>query len=201
MTEITGSAGNDSLDGTTGADLFLLQQGGDDGIAAGDADDIVYFGTTLAAGDSVDGGFGDDRVLIQGNYSLTLAGGLLSRVERLLLLSSGDSTYGGGGALPFNYSLSLSDALFAAGTSFIIDASGLAAGEALVFDGSLESDATLYVYAGAGDDILTAAGRRRRQRSARWRARARHPDRRPRRRRLYHRRFGRHDRRRPRRRG
>src|SRR3569832_2111988 len=65
----TGTAGDDTLTGTAGNDVFNMGQGGNDTVSGGDGNDIFRFGGTFAPGDSVDGGTGVDQLQLDGDYS------------------------------------------------------------------------------------------------------------------------------------
>src|ERR1041385_6991269 len=87
MTLYTGTSGNDSLVGTSAADIFDMSQGGRDTVAGVDDNDTFLFGGTLTAKDSIDGGAGADTLELDGDYSagLTLKAATLANVEFLRL--------------------------------------------------------------------------------------------------------------------
>ncbi|MFL6857074.1 MAG: hypothetical protein ACJ8EB_04100, partial [Allosphingosinicella sp.] len=158
------SAGGQTLRGNTldnlvtggaGADTLRLDDGGSDRGVGGNGNDTIVFGATFDALDQADGGIGSDTVALQGNYAgLTLSATSLTSIETLLLLGRADTRYGGQGATADNYDLTLVDANLAFGT-LTVNASGLAADESLVFNGSAETGGSFSITGGAGADRLT----------------------------------------------
>ncbi|HEY2071043.1 MAG TPA: calcium-binding protein [Rhizomicrobium sp.] len=142
---ITGTAGDDDLIGTSGDDIFDLQQGGDDVVRGLGGNDVFKFGAAFTAADHVDGGPGDDIIRLNGDYStgLTLAAGTITAVEQIQLGAGHD------------YALATSGANVAAGATLAVSAAALAAGNALTFDGSAETNGRFRLIGGAGDDVLT----------------------------------------------
>ncbi|HEX8481593.1 MAG TPA: calcium-binding protein, partial [Allosphingosinicella sp.] len=151
--DLRGNSADNALAGASGNDLLRMQDGGSDSASGGGGDDIVYFGAAFGAGDSAQGGAGTDRLVLQGHY----AGVLMAATgfEELTLLSASDASFGGGGAGSFGYTIVAADAAIAAGGRLKVDATGLRSGEALVFDGSAETDGALELRGGAGADRLT----------------------------------------------
>jgi Ca2+-binding RTX toxin-like protein len=145
MAVFKGTVGNDDFAGTTGADLFKLQLGGDD-TAFGDAgNDVFKLRGTFTAADSIDGGTGNDTVVLFGDYSagLVFDDDMMLGVETLRL----------GGA--FDYNLTLSGASIASGARLTINAMPLRDGHHLVLDGSIFSfSQKLSVFGSAGDDVI-----------------------------------------------
>ena len=141
---INGTAGNDTLTGTAGADTFDLSQGGDDKAYGLDDNDTFRFGGALTGKDKIDGGNGTDTVTIDGDYSagLKLHAGTFTSVERLTL------------AAGHTYDITTNDANFS-GLDSVIDASALGRHNQLILDAHDETDARLFIYGGAGDDVLT----------------------------------------------
>ncbi|MEA3049604.1 MAG: hypothetical protein QOG84_1440, partial [Sphingomonadales bacterium] len=152
-----GTSGDDWLVGSNAATFFHLQQGGDDLVTAGSGNDAFYFGAALTAGDRVDGGAGADQLALQGDYGseLTLGAGQLRNVETLVVLPHDDFRFGGGGADPYRYNLTLTDDAVAAGQQLKVNASTLEAGESFTFDGHAETDGSFFIYGGKGVDIFT----------------------------------------------
>ncbi|HZF44523.1 MAG TPA: M10 family metallopeptidase C-terminal domain-containing protein [Sphingomonadaceae bacterium] len=153
---IRGGAGNDQLAGEDGDDLFFLQDVGNDRADGGVGNDAFYFGGAYTRDDAVNGGAGNDQIGLQGDYSAQRRLGDLFNVEGLILLSAGDTRFGGGlagGA--FSYNLATVDANVAAGATLIIDANDLKQGENVTFDGSAETDGSFFVYGGMGTDHYT----------------------------------------------
>jgi len=152
---IKGTAGDDNLTGTSGNDAFNLTQGGNDTVHGLGGNDSFSFGATFTAADSVDGGDGADVLKLAGDYSAGIVFGAatLTNVETISL-ADGNS-----------YRLTTNDATVAAGQSMTVDASALTGTNTLTFDGSAETNGTLGVRGGAGNDFfnmgahLTAADR------------------------------------------
>jgi len=151
------SAGNvyngDGTDNTiatgSGNDTFNVSQGGTDTVAGNDGNDYFYFGNSLDSTDSVSGGTGTDVVAIYGNYSMTLGANNLVGIERLTLLSG--ATFGGAHV---SYSLTTVDANVEAGKLLTVLGTTLQSDEAMVFNGSAETDGSFYVAGGAAADTL-----------------------------------------------
>src|SRR5205085_2590760 len=117
-------------------------------------DDVLFFGAALTAADVVNGGSGSDNLVLQGNYSLSLAGSAWSSLETLSLLSGAVTTWGGTGASLYDYALTMGNGDVDAATQLLVNAGGLAAGEDLSFDGSAETDGSFQVRGGNGVDTL-----------------------------------------------
>jgi hypothetical protein len=152
-----GSGGDDVIAGTPQADLFMLEQGGQEDVSGGGGNDAFYFGAALDAGDNVDGEGGDDVVGVQGDYSggLTLGANNLIRIETLAIISGADTRFGDTAGNSYSYNLTVVDANVGAGAVLTVNANNLAVGENLTFDGTLEQDGSFFIYAGRGDDTLT----------------------------------------------
>ena len=146
-----GDSGDNDMTGTDGADLFLFQHGGADHGHGLGSNDRFYFGETFGAGDRVDGGSGDDALLLQGKYDLTFGSDQLSGIERLRLLNGGGSEV--------DYVLRTSDGNVGAGQQLRVDAQDLRAGESLEFIGMAETDGTFWVLGGASPDLLVGGAR------------------------------------------
>jgi len=103
-------------------------------------------GSAFTAADKIDGGAGNDVVLLDGmgaQDSITFSATTMVNVESLQL-EAGHS-----------YNLTTNDATVAAGATLIVDASALGASKALTFDGSAETDGHFIIRGGAGNDVLT----------------------------------------------
>ncbi len=144
MGTIVGTSGNDTLPGTSGADSFNLTQGGEDTATGLAGDDIFILNRTLDAGDSLDGGTGNDQLNLRGDYSGGVAFNdtTLTSIERIAL---------GAG---FSYKFTSADGNVASSATMTVDASKLGAGNTLTFDGTAETDGHLHLIGGAGDDVL-----------------------------------------------
>ena len=147
---ITGGAGNDTIFGGALADTFDLTGGGNDTAQGGGGDDTFAMGAALTAADAIDGGAGSgDTIYLDGDYSggLTLGATTMTNVEELLLgfyITSG-----------YSYNLTTNNAAVASGQTLVVNAAYVDASQTLTFDGSAETDGSFYIYAGAGDDVLT----------------------------------------------
>ena len=144
---IVGGAGDDTITGGAKSDRFQLDQGGVDTVHAGGGADVITMGSALAAADQIDGGTGDDLVILNGDYSggLIFTNTTMTNVETLRLL--GDHSY------------NLTPALdtVALGLTMTVDASALGAGHAL----TLHAPGTfgiIDVIGSAGDDFINSNG-------------------------------------------
>src|SRR3569623_3631946 len=110
----TGTAGDDTLTGTSGNDVFNMGQGGNDTVSGGDGNDIFRFSGTFASGDSVDGGTGVDQLQLDGDYSAeqNINSTQLSNVE-IITVAAGHS-----------YDLVFFDGVIADGSSLTIKGQG-----------------------------------------------------------------------------
>ncbi|HEY2071922.1 MAG TPA: hypothetical protein VGG48_20365 [Rhizomicrobium sp.] len=173
VTPIEGTAGNDTLTGTSGNDRFNVYQGGNDSVSGLAGDDVATFGNSFNANDHFDGGDGNDVLRLTGDgYSnATIAASSLTSVEQIQPGAGHD------------YNLTLGD--IAVSGSFTINGISLGAGDALTVDGSamstpiefvggegtnaftgndagdifnLRKGGTDIVHGGAGDDRIYSAG-------------------------------------------
>jgi Ca2+-binding RTX toxin-like protein len=144
MADFTGTSGNDTLNGTSLADLFDIKQGGSDTVNGGRGDDVIKAGAAFDALDRIDGQAGYDTLELQGNYAagMTLAALTLRNVEAI--------AFGNG----FSYKLVLSNATVAAGVQFKIDGYGMSMGQSLYVDGSAETNGSFLIYDGLSDDTF-----------------------------------------------
>jgi Ca2+-binding RTX toxin-like protein len=145
-----GGAGADNLIGN-----FLYGGAGDDTFVAATGADILSGGTgndtfnlqgDFKADDTLDGGRGFDTLLLKGDYSAGIVFGAnsLMGVEKIVCAAGHNG-----------YTLTLDDANVATGHNLAIDASALnAVDNALHFSGAAETDGTLTVMGGSGDDIV-----------------------------------------------
>jgi Ca2+-binding RTX toxin-like protein len=150
---ITDSSGNDTINADRGNDTLDASAGGVDIVNAGDGRDEIYFGAKFADNDTVDGGSGNDRLILAGNYGggVVLGAGTLAGIEEIVLEP-------GTGASLFDYAIATHDANVAAGATLTVDGGRLRAGEDLTFDGSAETDGRFEVIGGRGADTLTGGG-------------------------------------------
>jgi Ca2+-binding RTX toxin-like protein len=153
--EITGTSGDDVLNGTPNDDLFFLQQGGNDNVNGLGANDTFVFGGTMTSQDKVDGGEGVDTIEIQGNYTggnaLTL-GTEVVHVERLVLVPGNDTSRGDPGNNSYSYHVTTVNENVESGATMTFDGSRLRAGENFTFRGGAESDGSFRVIGGLGTD-------------------------------------------------
>jgi Ca2+-binding RTX toxin-like protein len=114
-------------------------------ITGGAGNDTMALGARLTAASLINGGAGTDTVKLAGDYSagLTFSATTMTNVETLNL---------GAG---FNYNLTTNDATVATGKALAVDASALASGNALTFNGAAETNGTFSVSGGAGNDVVT----------------------------------------------
>ncbi|HEY1707081.1 MAG TPA: hypothetical protein VGG10_02360 [Rhizomicrobium sp.] len=157
MANFTGTSGDDTFSGTGGADTFDLSQGGNDTAFGRGGKDVFILGGALTAADHIDGGDGDDTVVLDGNYQsgLALAATTLVNVETIKLTAT------------FDYNLKTDDATVAAGQTLTVDGSTLGATDKLTFNGASETDGSFVVYGGldadkliggALDDVISGGG-------------------------------------------
>jgi Ca2+-binding RTX toxin-like protein len=147
---LLGGAGNDTLGGGAGNDLLsgggsndtITTGAGIDTVSGGDGNDSILLAGNLTAADAIDGGNGTDTVTLKGDYSagLTLGATTITNIE-IITLGAGNS-----------YKLTLDDATN--GSGLTVNASALAAANALTLDGSAETSAALTVTGGAGNDVV-----------------------------------------------
>jgi VCBS repeat-containing protein len=152
---LRGDSGDNVITGTSGADFFRLENGGDDHASGAGGGDAFYFGASYTSADFVDGGSGSDQVALQGDYSSPVTLGTLTGVETLVAMTHSDVRFGGGSASPYSYNIVATDDAVAAGTQLLVNASTLEAGENLTFDGHLETNGSFFIYGGKGVDTLT----------------------------------------------
>ncbi|HTK76129.1 MAG TPA: calcium-binding protein [Gemmataceae bacterium] len=145
MAAFTGTASNDSLVGTTSPDTFDMSQGGDDTVSGLDGDDVFSFGAAFTPADQIDGGTGNDTLVLSGNYAsqTVFAPATIQNVEAMTLVAG------------FDYNLKTDDQNVAAGQRLSIDSSLMGSGDKFTFDGSAESNGFFTFFAGPGNDVLT----------------------------------------------
>jgi hypothetical protein len=142
---ISAGAGNDTLTGGMQGDIFDLSRGGNDVANGGGGDDFFDLGGALTAADRIDGGPGNNTVLLNGDYSagLLLAGSTLVNIETIDL------------AAGHSYSITASDGTLSGTNRLTVNGSTLGAGDNLTFDASAESAGSYYFYGGAGLNVVT----------------------------------------------
>lgn len=149
MAIIRGTANDDVRSGTTGHDIFQFFQGGTDNLFGDAGNDIFKLGGALSIGDTINGGTGVDRLYLNGDYSggFTFGDDALFSVEHIRVSGA------------FDYSLTTDDVNVAAGEMLTLHADTLAAGHALTFNGSAETDGRFTFYGSAGNDTLTGGAK------------------------------------------
>jgi VCBS repeat-containing protein len=152
--KLMGDEKSNSIVGAERADMFLLDQGGDDVALGGGGGDAIYFGSAFTGDDKVNGGDGRDVVILQGNYALKLSEASLIGVESLSLQSGSNTRWGDFGGNLYDYAITTADSNVEAGQQLIVNGQSLGKGEDLTFDGSAESDGRFLVYGGFGVDTL-----------------------------------------------
>jgi Ca2+-binding RTX toxin-like protein len=133
---IYGGKGVDTLTGGSGADVFFFAEDG-----------------RFAATDHIDGGAGQDVMVLRGNYSLTLSGTSIVNVETVVLNSGSDARFYAAGT-PFSYDITTADDTVAAGQTMTFNGGALSAAETLHFDGSAETNGNFRLFGGSADDVI-----------------------------------------------
>jgi Ca2+-binding RTX toxin-like protein len=133
---IYGGKGVDTLTGGSGADVFFFAEDG-----------------RFAATDHIDGGAGQDVMVLRGNYSLVLSGTSLVNVETVVLNSGSDARFYAAGT-PFSYDITTADDTVAAGQTMTFNGGQLSASETLHFDGSLETNGNFRLFGGSANDVI-----------------------------------------------
>ena len=149
---MTGGAGNDHFSasnaGSTAANSFDMTHGGDDSVAGGFGNDTFNFGASLTAADHVDGIAGNDTLTLNGDYSVGITFSATTIVDiDTVTLAAGHS-----------YNITVNQANLASNASMTYDGSALGAGDTLTFNGTAETDGTLTIKGGAGNDVITTGG-------------------------------------------
>jgi Ca2+-binding RTX toxin-like protein len=137
--------GNDEFGSCAG--IFKLQDSGVVQVVAGtlsNGADIFHMGGSLTAADQIDGGDGNDEMVVNGDYSagLVFASTTIRNIETLLLTGG------------HSYDFTLNDDNVAKNRKFTVDGSHLLASDTLQFNGSAEQDGKLILIGGDGSDVL-----------------------------------------------
>jgi Ca2+-binding RTX toxin-like protein len=142
---IDGGAGTDTLTGNGGNDTLESASGKFTASGGGGNDTILLDVAKLNAASKIDGGAGTDTLELNGDYSsgLTLRAGTLVSVEKILL-DTGQS-----------FAITTNDGNVAAGKTLTIDGSQVDFHHTVVLNGAAETNGTLTLIGGAGDDMLT----------------------------------------------
>jgi Ca2+-binding RTX toxin-like protein len=141
---VIGSSGDDVITGGAQNDILDLSAGGNDIASGGGGDDLFRLNAAFSALDRIDGGDGNNTLVLDGDYSagVFFSATTMTNIENMVLRDG------------FDYNLTLDDANVAAGQTLIVNARGLGAGSSLSFDGSAESDGQFYFMSGNGADHL-----------------------------------------------
>src|ERR1044072_3038967 len=154
MTVFTGTAGDDSLVGTSGGDEFHIEQGGED-TALGDAGiDAFYLDAGRDAGDHIDGGGDKDYLFLAGDYSagVVFTPATLINVEAIELAGGSSYALRGLGDANIGAGLLIDGSLLDATDGLTVDASGATADGLTITGGAGAHEVT----GGDGDDVLDA---------------------------------------------
>jgi Ca2+-binding RTX toxin-like protein len=154
--DLRGNGGDNDIVGGGESDVIRLHDGGVDRAWGEEGNDLFFLLGALAADDVLDGGFGVDTIVLQGNYGggLTLTGNVRN-FERLSLLTGGNTAFGEPGTNRYDYVITTHDSNFADEVQARINGAALLAGEDFTFNGSAETDASFVVYGGRGKDTFT----------------------------------------------
>lgn len=150
---IEGTLDRDVLHGGAGDDLLFLQLGGEDTAFGGAGNDILFYGAALTAADRNEGGEGNDTLVLQGSYDLTLGPNSLVGIEGISIQSGSITRWGESGANSYDYSLRTVDQNVVSGQQLRVNGQSLRAGEDLAFDGSAESDGKFLIFGGYGSTL------------------------------------------------
>jgi Ca2+-binding RTX toxin-like protein len=101
-------------------------------------------------------------MFLRGNYTIDFNApgytGLFTSIENLTLTSATDERYARGGGTEFDYNITLSNVLVAAGHQLTVSGALLMANETMILDGSQEADGMLRLFGGAAADTLKGGG-------------------------------------------
>jgi VCBS repeat-containing protein len=141
---IYGGAGTDNLTGGANTDVFFFAEG------------------RYNAGDTVNGGGGNDILVLRGDYSgvnaVTFGGEAFTSIETVTLMSASDTRFFGGGTR-YSYDITTNDNNLAEGATMTFNGGALRADETLRFNGSAETDGNFRIFGGDGNDgIVGGAG-------------------------------------------
>jgi hypothetical protein len=136
---IYAGAGTDNLTGGANADAFFFAEG------------------RYNAGDVVNGGGGNDIMVLRGDYSganaVHFAANAMTSIETVTLMSASDTRFFSGGTR-YSYDITTDDGNVAAGATMTFNAGGLHSDEILHFDGSAETNGNFRIFGGAGNDAI-----------------------------------------------
>jgi Ca2+-binding RTX toxin-like protein len=153
--ELRGDGSANRIDGGSGNDRLLMQDGGEDTALGGEGNDVLYYGSALSAGDIANGGEGRDAIVLQGNVTAVLTDTNLVGIESISIQSGANASFGDTANNFYDFDITTADGNVASGQQLIVNAQSLRSGEDFTFDGSAESDGKFLVYGGHGVDNLT----------------------------------------------
>jgi Ca2+-binding RTX toxin-like protein len=133
---IYGGKGIDFLTGGSGADVFFFAEDG-----------------RFTANDRVDGGAGQDVMVLRGNYSMVLSGTSIVNVETVVLNSGSDARFYAAGTA-FSYDITTADNTVTAGQTMTFNGGQLSSAETLHFNGSAETDGNFRLFGGSANDVI-----------------------------------------------
>jgi serralysin len=147
-----GSAENDGT-------FFVFAGKGDDVLTGGGKDDAFFFGAEgqFSDADRIDGGAGRDQLGLRGNYTVTFGATTITSIESLALLSGSDTRFGAA-APEFDYVITLHNDNIAPGQQLSVNAAQLRPGESLTFSAQFETDGSVRVLGGQGNDSIVGGG-------------------------------------------
>jgi serralysin len=153
---------NLTFDGSAETDgsFFIYGGKGDDHLTGGAGVDVFFFAEQgrFGSGDQVDGGAGNDILVLRGDYTIDMATSAIVNIETVTLMSGADARFVATTS-NFNYDITTADNTVAAGATMTFNGGGLRATETLTFDGSAETNGNFRIFGGAGtDDITGGAG-------------------------------------------
>jgi Ca2+-binding RTX toxin-like protein len=135
---VSGGAANDTMVGGAGSDSF----------AGGSGDDSFTFvaGTGLTSADAIDGGAGNDTLILTGNSAVAATN--FTNVSNIETITISHTTT--------DVAITPADTLVAAGTTLTLDASSLTTGT-LAFNGAAETNGSFDIKGGAANDTMTGS--------------------------------------------
>lgn len=110
-------------------------------VTGGSGDDTFNMGAHFTSGDRLDGGLGNDTLVINGDYNLTLSGATIAGIDEVILAGG------------HSYNITSAHNLITNQT-MAINASSLGAGDSLTLDFSSETAGSVIIDGGAGPATL-----------------------------------------------
>jgi Ca2+-binding RTX toxin-like protein len=147
--DLRGGASNDVLIGGEGGDIIRAGLGGDTLRGNGGNDSFFFDSVAEIAGDIIDGGSGSDRLVLNGRFNsgVAFAGGTLTNVERIELISAPAGSFAA-------YNLTVQNGNLTAGQTLVVDGAALRFGEALSFYGHNALVGSFDLRGGASNDLI-----------------------------------------------